>query len=157
MITFQIYLAAKSVKEALKMREELLAGGVKEDSISFPPPSVARCASPSLRASSVKTTPASNFTLPSGKMNQWQLENHWSKATGSNFKATQSMVEKFALPDDRGGRIAKLCTLLASGEVVRTENPVQYLLASELRGSGSEESYTPPADMPDEIDLDCPE
>lgn len=158
MITFQIYLSAKDVKHALKMRDELLAGGVKEESIAFPAPMVARSASPSSpRAASLILTDASKFTLPAGRMMLSQLESHWQKATGANFRCTPEMAEKFSLPSERGERIVKLCALLASGEVVRCENPVKYLFANEVRGQAngsgeSEQSET--IDGADEIDPD---
>lgn len=105
MITFQIYLAAKTVKEALAMRAQLIDGGVKEDSISFPSmPTIARSASP------VSDKSAECI----------RLENDWRALTGKGFRCSPEMASMFKLPDDREGRIREMITLVKAKKAVRT-------------------------------------
>lgn len=107
MITFQIYLSASTVKEALKYRNELIAAGVKEDAISFPAPSVMRSAAP-----------AANKTASLA-----QLETMWRDLPdtgGKNFRCTPNMIAMFGLPNDREGQLRQMISLVESGLAIKT-------------------------------------
>lgn len=107
MITFQIYLSASTVKEALKYRKELMDAGVKEDAISFPAPSVMRSAAPSVH----KTASLA------------QLESVWRELPsndGKGFRCTPNMVAMFGLPNDREGQLRQMISLVESGEAIKT-------------------------------------
>lgn len=150
MIQFQIYLAAKSVKEALAFREQLIAGGVKEDAISFPPyaPHVARCASPggSVGGKLRETVNWQAFALPKAKMHLGELEAHWQACTGSGFRCSDKMAEKFELPFDRAERIEILCKRIHAKEIIRQDNPVAYYYANEVNGADTGKDIPPPVE-----------
>lgn len=163
MIAFNIYLSAKTVKEALKIRQELLDAGVPESSVRQVPmvgtQQVARIASPpSQCVSNVAMVPLASWRPPNG--NVWELERHWKKMTsgpwgaGKNFRCPETMIAKYGLPNDRAGQIKKLCMMIASGEVVRTvTNPknggATYRFAYESKGGIASDT-----DIPDASDLD---
>lgn len=109
MIQFTIYLAASTVKEALKIRQGLLDGGVSENAISFPAAgaSVMRSAAPSVH----KTASLS------------QLETIWRELKpneGKGFRCTDNMIAMFGLPSDREGQLRRMISLVENGEATKT-------------------------------------
>lgn len=109
MITFQIQLSAKTVKEALKMRADLLEAGISEGMISTPAPSIAR---------------APSFSQAGGE--KGPNEQAWIAKYGCGFRTSPKMVAMFGLQGTREETIGQMSALLESGKVVKTATGYQF-------------------------------